>query len=144
MPGHAARLCFALDYSDPMSDQQQPEHSWPSEPIPAPPAPAYAPAPVPPPAQPSTSSDAIIALILSLVSWAFCPIIFAVVALVFAAKADRAIAAAPATVSGSGLTLAAKLISWINIGFWVALILIGGFIGLVLILAGAGSQPAHP
>ena len=131
-----------------MSDEQQPDQSWPSEPIPAPPAPAYAPVPVPvpvpPPVRPSTSSDAIIALILSLVSWAFCPIILAVVSLVFAAKADRAIAAAPGSVGGSGLTLAAKLVSWINIGFWVALILIGGFIALVLILAGAGSQPAHP
>jgi hypothetical protein len=92
----------------------------------------------------STSGDAIVAFILALVSWAVCPIIFAVVALIFAMKAERAISASPATVGGGGLNLAAKLIAWINIGFWVAVIFIGGFIAAVLILSGAGSTPAHP
>ncbi|MDO8733031.1 MAG: hypothetical protein Q7L55_10760 [Actinomycetota bacterium] len=124
-------------------DQPAPEQSWPSEPIPAPAIPPYAWVAPPAPA-PATSADAIVAFILSLVSWAVCPIIFAVVALVFAMKADRAISAAPGTVGGSGLNLAAKLIAWINIGFWVAAIFIGGFIAIVLILAGAGSTPAHP
>jgi len=128
-----------------MSPEDQPaaEQSWPSEPIPAPPIPPYTGLAVPT-AVPSTSADAVVAFILSLVSWAVCPIIFAVVALVFATKADRAIAASPATVGGSGLNLAAKLIAWINIGFWVAIIFIGGFIAIVLLLAGAGSTPAHP
>lgn len=128
-----------------MSPEDQPaaEQSWPSEPIPAPPIPPYTTVAVPVTA-PSTSADAIVAFILSLVSWAVCPIIFAVVALVFAMKADRAIAAAPATIGGSGLNLAAKLIAWINIGFWVAIIFIGGFIAIVLLLAGAGSTPARP
>lgn len=128
-------------------DQPVPQQSWPSEPIPAPPIPPYAVAPVGSPLgapAKSTSSDAIVAFVLSLVSWAVCPIIVAIVALVFAMKADRALAASPSTVGGSGLNLAAKLIAWINIGFWLALILIGGFIGIVLILAGAGSEPAHP
>ncbi|MDO9484752.1 MAG: hypothetical protein Q7K25_01620 [Actinomycetota bacterium] len=128
-----------------MSPQDQPtqEQSWPSEPIPAPPIPPYATASVALPTK-STSADAIVAFILSLVSWAVCPIIFAVVSLIFAAKADRAISASPSTVGGSGLSLAAKLISWINIGFWVAVIFVGGFLALVLILSGAGSTPDHP
>ena len=128
-----------------MSPEDQPaaEQAWPREPIPAPPIPPYATVALPAPVK-TTSSDAIVAFILSLVSWAVCPIIFALVALVFAAKAEKALAASPATVGGSGLNLAAKLIAWINIGFWVAVIVIGGFIGIVLLLAGAGSQPAHP
>ncbi|MDP2013519.1 MAG: hypothetical protein Q8L05_04770 [Actinomycetota bacterium] len=124
-------------------DPQPPDPSWPREPIPAPPIPPYAAVAVPTPAK-SSSADAIVAFIVSLVSWAVCPIIFAIVALIFAAKADRALAASPSTLGGSGLNLAAKLIAWINIGFWVALIFIGGFIGLVLLLAGAGSEPALP
>ena len=124
-------------------DPQAPDQSWPSGPLQGMPVGPYATVAVPAPAK-STSSDAIVAFILSLVSWVVCPIIFAIVALIFAAKADRAIAAVPTTVGGSGLSMAAKLIAWINIGFWLALIFIGGFIAIVLILAGAGSQPAHP
>lgn len=91
-----------------------------------------------------TSSDAVVAFILSLVSWAFCPIIFAVVALIFAAKASKAIDQAGGQLQGGGLNLAAKIISWVNIGFWLAILVVGGFIGVVLLLAGAGTQPAHP
>ena len=91
-----------------------------------------------------TSSDAIVAFILSLISWIACPIVFAVVALIFAMKADKSISTSAGQVSGGGLLLAAKLIAWINIGFWIAVLVIGGFIGIVLLLAGAGSQPTHP
>ncbi len=124
-------------------DQEAGGQTWPREPIPAPPIPPYSAVAIPTPHK-STSADAIVAFILSLVSWAVCPIIFAIVALIFAAKAEKALAASPSTVGGSGLNLAAKLIAWINIGFWLAVIFIGGFIALVLLLAGAGSEPAHP
>ena len=124
-------------------DPQAPDQSWPSGPVQGAPAGPYTAVAIPAPAK-TTSSDAIVAFILSLVSWAVCPIIFAIVALIFAAKADRAMSAAPNSVAGGGLNLAAKLIAWINIGFWLALIFIGGFIAVVLLLAGAGSQPSHP
>jgi hypothetical protein len=91
-----------------------------------------------------TSSDAVVAFVLSIVSWAVCPVIFAVVALIFAAKATKSLDASGSQLNGAGLNLAAKIISWVNIGFWVAILVIGAFIGLVLVLAGAGSQPAHP
>jgi len=91
-----------------------------------------------------TSSDALVAFVLSVVSWAVCPVIFAVVALIFAAKATKSIEASGGQVNGGGLNLAAKIISWVNIGFWAAILVVGAFIGLVLVLAGAGSTPAHP
>jgi hypothetical protein len=90
------------------------------------------------------SSDAVVAFVLSVVSWAVCPVIFAVVALIFAAKATKSIEASGGQVNGGGLNLAAKIISWVNIGFWAAILVIGACIGLVLILAGAGSTPTHP
>ncbi|MFA7324241.1 MAG: hypothetical protein WC005_07780 [Candidatus Nanopelagicales bacterium] len=131
-----------------MSDEGQPvgEQSWPSEPTAPGPiaADAAVTTPVTSAAVAHTSGDAIAAFVLALVSWVACPIIFAIVALVFAMKADQAITAAPNLVTGGGLNLAAKLIAWINLGFWLALLVIGGFIGVVLLLAGAGSQPALP
>jgi len=138
-----------------MSDEGTPtaEQTWPSDPE----APGGLADPVAlpqtadePAAEPAddaaahTSSDAIVAFVLSLISWIACPIVFAVVALIFAMKAEKSIATSAGQVSGGGLLLAAKLIAWINIGFWVAVLVIGGFIGIVLLLAGAGSQPTHP
>lgn len=83
-------------------------------------APMYAPAP-------PTSTNAIIAFVLSIVSWAVCPIIPAIVALVLAASAQKEIAAGQGRVQGGGLVTAAKVISWINIGFWAAILVIGVF-----------------
>jgi len=91
-----------------------------------------------------TSSEAIVAFVLSLISWIACPIVFAVVALIFAMKAEKSISTSAGQVSGGGVLLAAKLIAWINIGFWIAVLVIGGFIGIVLLLAGAGSGPTYP
>ena len=138
-----------------MSDEGTPtaEQTWPSDPeapegLAAPVAlPQAAVEPVAEtPAKPTahTSSDAIVAFILSLVSWIACPIVFAIVALIFAMKAEKAMSVSEGEVTGSGLNLAAKLIAWINIGFWIAVLVIGGFIGIVLLLAGAGSGPTHP
>jgi hypothetical protein len=138
-----------------MSDKGTPtaEQAWPSDPE----APGGLANPVAllqtvdePAAEPAdasaahTSSDAIVAFVLSLISWIACPIVFAVVALIFAMKAEKSFATSDGIVTGSGLNLAAKLIAWINIGFWIAVLVIGGFIGIVLLLAGAGSQPTHP
>ncbi|MEZ5186983.1 MAG: hypothetical protein R2720_14670 [Candidatus Nanopelagicales bacterium] len=80
---------------------------------PPPPPPAYGYGQPQP--QPQTSSDAIVALILAIASWAVCPFILAIVALVFASRASRAIAGSNGWVSGSGMVTAAKIIAWINI-----------------------------
>ena len=85
---------------------------------------------------PQTSSDAIAALVLSILSWAVCPFVLAVVALVFAGKASRAIDASGGWLEGSGMVTAARIISWINI-------VIGGlalvFLVVVMIVGAASS-----
>jgi len=97
------------------------------------------PTPPPPPAygpMPQTSNSAIVALVLSIVSWVICPVIPAIIALVFANKADREVAASNGWVTGGGLITAAKIVSWINIGLYAAIIAIG--LIFVLIAAAGG------
>lgn len=141
-----------------MSDQP----TWPSQPTPEQPAQPPANLPAGQPAQqsegflppqyqgapqgmppvvggtpvPQTSGNAIIALVLSIASWIVCPIVLAIVALVFASKADREIAAAPSQLTGGGLTTAAKIVAWVNIGIAAALVLIG--IAALVVIAIAG------
>ena len=136
-----------LTYSRHMSDEGTPttEQPWMSDSE----VPSGLAAPAVLPASPQipttrTSSDAIVAFVLSLVSWVACPIVFAIVALIFATRAEKAMSESESNLTGSGLNLAAKLIAWINIGFWIAVLVIGGFIGIVLLLAGAGSGPTYP
>lgn len=115
----------------------EPPATWPAaDTAPAVPAPAYQPpaAPVYAPAPP-TSSNAIIAFVLSIVSWAICPIIPAIVALVLASSAQKEIAAGQGRVQGQGLVTASKIISWINIGLWAAIIVIGGFFFVLALVA---------
>lgn len=76
------------------------------------------------PAVPSTNNNAIVAFVLSLVSWVVCPIICAIVALVFASKAKKEIEQSGGWQTGSGFVTAAKIISWLNI--------VLGIIGLIL------------
>ena len=95
---------------------------------PTPPPPAYGPTP-------QTSNSAIVALVLSIASWVICPIIPAIIALVFANKAEKEIAASNGWVTGGGLVTASKIVAWINIGLYAALLAIGV---LVLILAAVG------
>ncbi len=89
---------------------------------------------------PTTSSNAIVALVLGILSWPVCPVIFAIIALVFANKADKEIAASQGRVGGSAFVLAAKILSWINIGFFAALTILGLFAILFLTLAGVSSS----
>ncbi len=114
----------------------------PSAPVPPaayqPPAAAYASGYAPVYAQPApTSSNAIIAFVLSIVAWAVCPIIPAIVALVLAASAQKEIAAGQGRVQGQGLVTAAKIISWINIGLWGAIVVIGAFFLILALVAGS-------
>ncbi len=89
---------------------------------PPPPVGGYAPAPgygVPQTPQPQTNNNAIIALVLAIVSWAVCPIIAAIVALVFASKASKEIEQSGGWQTGGGFVTAAKIIAWINIAFMI-------------------------
>lgn len=65
---------------------------------------------------PTTSTNAVIGLVLAIVSWVVCPIIAAIVALVLAHSSDKAIKASDGRVGGAGLNTATRIIAWINIG----------------------------
>lgn len=100
-----------------------------------PPPPAYG-YPQQPQPQPQTSSDAIVALVLAILSWAVCPFVLAIVALIFASKASKAIVASNGWVNGSGMVTAAKIIAWINIAVGI---LVAGFL-VVALIAGLASS----
>jgi len=96
------------------------------------PAPGYAPAP-------TTSTNAIVGLVLAITSWIVCPIILAIVALVLAKKSGEEIAASQGRVGGGGLNTATKILSWINIGLYAAILVIVGAAFLIALVAGAAS-----
>jgi hypothetical protein len=104
-----------------------------------PPTPAYPGHPVAPQG-PQTSSSAIVALVLAIASWAVCPLVLAIIALVFASKADREIASSGGQVQGGGLSTAAKIVSWINIGIFVAVMVVAVFVVIIAVIAGGLSQ----
>ena len=129
------------DDASPPDEAIAPPVTWPEQ-TPTPPPGvdlAKTPASVAPavPTGPPTSSNAIIALILAVVSWAVCPVVPAIIALVFAAKADREISTANGAIAGQGLSTAAKIVSWINIGLWAAFILIFAVVAVVAVLIAA-------
>jgi hypothetical protein len=103
--------------------------------------PAYAPGPSAPaaygPRAGETDQNAIIALVLSVLSWMLCPIVLAIVALVMAGNAQRDIEASHGAKTGLGMVKAARIVSWINIGVYVG----GGLLFLIffVVLAAAGS-----
>jgi hypothetical protein len=72
------------------------------------------------------STNAIVGLVLAIVSWVLCPVIPAIIALVLAKKAEQEIMANPGRVSGMGFILPTRIVSWINIGLYAAIIIIGG------------------
>ena len=114
---------------------QAPGYPTPGYPAQGYPAPGYG----YPPAQ-TTSTNAVVGLVLAIISWVVCPVIPAIVALVLAKKSGEEIAASQGRVGGEGLNTATKIISWINIGFYAALILIGGAFFLIAIVLGAASS----
>ncbi|MDP1877763.1 MAG: hypothetical protein Q8M17_09425 [Actinomycetota bacterium] len=113
----------------PDSSAAVPPAAPPAYPTAYPPAPAYA-------SGPRTSSNAIVALVLAIGSWVICPIAPAIVALVFASMATKELNASGGALEGQGLVTAAKIVSWINIGFWVAIIVVGAFVLVLLAIAG--------
>ncbi|MCH1403631.1 MAG: hypothetical protein L7U50_04960, partial [Candidatus Nanopelagicales bacterium] len=59
------------------------------------------------------------------------------IALVFASKARREILASNGWVTGTGLVTSAKIVAWINIGFWAAVTIIWIFILVIALITGA-------
>jgi hypothetical protein len=93
----------------------------------------YAAYPPPPAAQ--TSNNAVVGLILAVVSWVVCPLIAAIVALIFANLASKEIEASGGRVEGQGLVTATRWVAWINIGVVAAAIVISVFIALLIAIA---------
>lgn len=84
---------------------------------------------------PRTDGTAIAVLVLAICSFVVLPVIPAVVALVLAPSADRAIAASGGRRSGEGLVRAGRIIAWVHLGLCLlgAVLLLG-----VLVLFSAG------
>jgi hypothetical protein len=80
-----------------------------------------------------------VGLVLAITSWIVCPIILAIVALVLAKKSGEEIAASQGRVGGGGLNTATKILSWINIGLYAAILVILGAVFLIALVAGAAS-----
>ena len=77
-----------------------------------------------------------------MLSWAVCPIIPAVISLVFASMATKEIEASGGRIQGQGLVTASKIVSWINIGLWAAVVVVGGFMVVLIAIAGGFSSNA--
>ena len=127
----------------PVPPQGYPPQGYPAQPYPAQP---YPPQPYPGQAypyapMPTTSTNAIVGLVLAVLSWVLCPIVPAIVALVLARQSDREIQASGGTVGGEGLNTATRVVSWINIGVWGTLIVVFAGFFLVLFVAGIASSP---
>ena len=88
----------------------------------------------------ATSTSAIVGLVLAVASWILCPIVLAIVALVLAKKSGDEIAASQGRVGGEGLNTATKVVAWVNIGFYGAIVMIFGAIFLVALVLGAASS----
>ena len=89
---------------------------------------------------PKTSNNAIVALVLAIASWVICPLIPAIVALVFANNAKKEIAASQGRVGGEGVVTASVVVAWINIGVTAAVVVLG--ILVVVLIAVAGGMSA--
>lgn len=88
-------------------------------------------------AVPDTSTNAIVAFVLAICSWLVCPIVLAIVALVFASNAKKEIAASNGWKTGSGFVTAAKWIAWINLIVVPVFIVI--YIVFIVLIIGASS-----
>ncbi len=84
----------------------------------------------------TTSTKAVVALVLAIASFVVCPLIPAIVALVLAPQARDEIAASGGRVGGEGLVTGARVVAWINVGLCVLFL---GFLILGFALS-AGSS----
>lgn len=135
---------------DSPADQGRPTPPPPPAPAPppVPPAPPYPPAgyaqpgyPQPGyPTGPVTSQNAIIGLVLAVVSWVACPVIPAIIALVLASKSSQEIAASGGRIGGEGLNTATRIVSWINIAFYgLGIIVVGLLFAFGVFAAGVNA-----
>ncbi|TXH42640.1 MAG: DUF4190 domain-containing protein [Actinobacteria bacterium] len=111
----------------------QGQEGWQQPPVGPPGVPAAAPAYQ---AAPQTNNNAIVALVLALVSYVVCPVVSAIVALIFAHKASKEIKASNGWQTGSGMVLAARILAWVNIALSIIGVLI--FIAMITIFAANG------
>jgi hypothetical protein len=139
-PGAPSQPPVAPAYPSPYPAQgygYPPAPGYPAQSYGYPPAPGY-------PAQGyvsavATSTSAIVGLVLAVASWILCPIVLAIVALVLAKKSGDEIAASQGRVGGEGLNTATKVVAWVNIGLYAAIVVIIGAIFLVALVLGAAS-----
>jgi hypothetical protein len=125
----------------PAAGYPQAPTAYPAQPTPGYPQPAaYGAQPYGYAAAPATNSNATIALVCAALSWFMCPLVLAIVGVVFGRKAQREIAESGGTQGGEGLAKAAVIISWINIGFWLFFGLIYVVIVLIAILGSSASS----
>jgi hypothetical protein len=127
-----------------MSQPNEPGND-PVQPNLPPPPPGMPPAGMPPGGYlpqpvPQSNQTALIALVLALVAWPVCPVILAIVALVFASKAKKEIAASNGWQTGSGMVTAAKWIAWVNIIFYILL----GILWVIIVIAAATVPSSGP
>jgi hypothetical protein len=77
----------------------------------------------------------VVALVLAISSFVLFPVVPAVVALFVAAAARRDIDASYGRLGGAGLVTAARVVSWINLGLFLVVVVLGvllfGFLGVV-------------
>ena len=85
----------------------------------------------------TTSTNAIVGLVLAILSWVVCPIIAAIVALVLAHSSDKEIKASGGTVVGSGMNTATRIIAWINIGVSIVAGIVFAFLAVAGVIFGA-------
>lgn len=69
-----------------------------------------------------TESLAVVALVLAIASFVVCPIFPAIASLIVAGRADEYIRVSGGRKTGEGMVKAARIVSWVNIGFTVLLI----------------------
>lgn len=110
-----------------------PVAGWPAGEAPAQPSTGYPPA-QPSPA-PSTEGKAVAALVCAILSWFVLPVVGAIVALVLARAAERAIDGRPAELTGQGLVSGARWVAWIHL---VAVAMVVAFVSAFTIALAVG------
>ncbi len=88
------------------------------------PAPGYGAVPAAPPA-PRTSNNAMVALVLAILSYLLCPVVLSIGALIIANSAKREIDGSNGWITGSGMVTASKVLAWINIALVILVIAVG-------------------
>jgi len=127
-------------YAPPPTWPPQGAATYPQPPAYAPPG-AYAPAGYAyAQTTPTTSTMAIVGLVLAIISWLACPVVPAIIALVLAEKSRQEIAASHGAIGGEGLNTTTRIVSWINIGLFAAIIIGLGLVFLVFSVLAATTQ----